>query len=72
VNEALETGLALYERRHPGASGVIQGSVVVLMLQAYQRKLVGPVPTFPREIEDRIDRYLVERPALAVDREGGT
>jgi hypothetical protein len=51
---------------------VIQGSVVVLMLQAYQRKLVGPVPTFPREIEDRIDRYLVERPALAVDREGGT
>ncbi len=30
VNEALETGLALYERRHPGAKGLIQGSVVVL------------------------------------------
>src|SRR4029453_15098438 len=30
VNEALETGLALYERRHPEARGVIQGSVVVL------------------------------------------
>jgi penicillin-binding protein 1A len=31
VNEALEHGLALYEKRHPGAKGLIQGSVVVLM-----------------------------------------
>jgi penicillin-binding protein 1A len=30
VNEALETGLALYERRHPRAKGLIQGSAVVL------------------------------------------
>jgi penicillin-binding protein 1A len=30
VNEALETGLALYEHRHPDAKGLIQGSVVVL------------------------------------------
>jgi len=30
VNEALETGLALYESRHPQAKGLIQGSVVVL------------------------------------------
>ena len=30
VNEALETGLALYEKRHPPAKGLIQGSVVVL------------------------------------------
>jgi penicillin-binding protein 1A len=30
VNEALETGLALYEKRHPQAEGLIQGSVVVL------------------------------------------
>jgi penicillin-binding protein 1A len=30
VNEALETGLALYEGRHPAATGLIQGSVVVL------------------------------------------
>ena len=30
VNEALETGLASYERRHPEATGLIQGSVVVL------------------------------------------
>ena len=30
VNEALETGLALYEKRHPEAKGLIQGSVVVL------------------------------------------
>jgi penicillin-binding protein 1A len=30
VNDALEQGLARYEKRHPGATGVIQGSVVVL------------------------------------------
>jgi len=30
VNEALENGLALYEQRHPEATGVIQGSIVVL------------------------------------------
>ena len=30
VNEALETGLALYEQRHPRAKGLIQGSAVVL------------------------------------------
>jgi penicillin-binding protein 1A len=29
-NDALEHGLERYERRHPGARGVIQGSVVVL------------------------------------------
>ena len=30
VNDALETGLGLYEARHPGSQGLIQGSVVVL------------------------------------------
>ena len=30
ANQALERGLALYEQRHPGAKGIIQGSVVVL------------------------------------------
>jgi len=30
VNEALENGLAAYEKRHPAARGVVQGSVVVL------------------------------------------
>ena len=30
VNQALEHGLLLYEKRHPSASGLIQGSVVVL------------------------------------------
>ncbi len=30
VNEALETGLALYEQRHRASTGLIQGSVVVL------------------------------------------
>ena len=31
VNESLEHGLELYEKRHPGVKGLIQGSVVVLM-----------------------------------------
>jgi penicillin-binding protein 1A len=31
VNEALERGLEHYEKRHPSAKGLIQGSVVVLM-----------------------------------------
>ena len=30
VNEALENGLALYEKRHHKSKGLIQGSVVVL------------------------------------------
>lgn len=30
VNEALEHGLTLYEKRHPKGKGVVQGSVVVL------------------------------------------
>ncbi len=30
VNDALENGLARYEKRHPGAKGSIQGSVVAL------------------------------------------
>jgi len=30
VTQALERGLALYEKRHPGAKGLIQGSVVAL------------------------------------------
>ena len=30
VNDALENGLLLYEKRHPGSKGLIQGSVVVL------------------------------------------
>ena len=30
VNEALESGLALYEKRRPRAKGLVQGSVVVL------------------------------------------
>ena len=30
VNEALENGLARYEKRHPRAQGLVQGSVVVL------------------------------------------
>jgi penicillin-binding protein 1A len=40
-----------------------------IMLHAYQRELVGPVPDFPREIEDRIDRYLVRQATLKAERE---
>jgi penicillin-binding protein 1A len=39
-----------------------------IMLRAYERRLVGPVPPFPREIEDRIDQYLVRQAALKADR----
>jgi len=35
-----------------------------IMLRAYAQRLVGPVPTFPREIEDRIDQYLVQQAAF--------
>jgi penicillin-binding protein 1A len=35
-----------------------------VMLQVYERQLVGPVPQFPREIEDRIDEYLARQAAL--------
>jgi len=30
VNQALEHGLLMYEKRHPSASGIVQGSVIVL------------------------------------------
>jgi penicillin-binding protein 1A len=30
VNQALEHGLLLYEKRHPSAKGIVQGSVIVL------------------------------------------
>jgi penicillin-binding protein 1A len=30
-----------------------------IMLRVYERRLVGPAPSFPREIEDGIDRYLL-------------
>lgn len=30
LNEALEHGLELYEKRHPGSKGLVQGSVIVL------------------------------------------
>jgi len=32
-----------------------------IMLRVYAQRLVGPVPEFPREIEDGIDRYLARR-----------
>src|SRR6266705_2395626 len=35
-----------------------------IMLRAYQQELVGPVPEFPRAIEERIDQYLVGQAAL--------
>jgi hypothetical protein len=35
-----------------------------IMLRVYQDKLVGPVPLFPREIEDGIDAYLALQASL--------
>jgi penicillin-binding protein 1A len=40
-----------------------------IMLLAYQQELVGAVPPFPREIEDRIDQYLVRQAALKAGRD---
>jgi hypothetical protein len=33
-----------------------------IMLRTYQQELVGSVPSFPREIEDGIDQYLMRYP----------
>jgi hypothetical protein len=33
-----------------------------IMLRTYQQGLVGAVPSFPREIEDGIDQYLLRHP----------
>ena len=33
-----------------------------IMLRVYERRLVGPVPSFPRAIEEGIDRYLARTP----------
>src|SRR6266566_88584 len=35
-----------------------------IMLRAYRQEIVGPVPEFPRAIEERIDQYLVGQAAL--------
>jgi penicillin-binding protein 1A len=39
-----------------------------IMLRVYERRLAGPVPSFPREIEQGIDRYLVRHAALRAER----
>ena len=39
------------------------------MLRVYERQFVGPVPQFPREIEDGIDQYLVRQAALDAERD---
>jgi penicillin-binding protein 1A len=39
-----------------------------IMLRIYERRLVGPVPSFPREIEQGIDRYLVRHAARQAER----
>ena len=40
-----------------------------IMLRVYERQLVGPVPSFPREIEEGIDRYLVRYAARQAERD---
>jgi len=32
-----------------------------IMLRTYQLELLGAAPSFPREIEDGIDQYLLEK-----------
>jgi penicillin-binding protein 1A len=39
-----------------------------IMLRVYGRQLVGPVPSFPREMEDGIDRYLAGNAVLQAER----
>jgi len=39
-----------------------------IMLRAYERQLVGPVPQLPREIEHGIDQYLVRQATLEAER----
>jgi penicillin-binding protein 1A len=43
-----------------------------IMLHVYERQLVGPVPQFPREIEDGIDEYLARQaaPRSTLDQQG--
>jgi penicillin-binding protein 1A len=38
-----------------------------IMLRVYERELAGPVPEFPREIEDRIGQYLARQAALKAE-----
>jgi membrane carboxypeptidase/penicillin-binding protein len=40
-----------------------------LMFRVSERQLVGPVPSFPREIEEGIDRYLVQAAARKAERD---
>jgi penicillin-binding protein 1A len=39
-----------------------------VMLRVYERQLAGPVPQFPREIEQGIDQYLERQAALSAER----
>jgi penicillin-binding protein 1A len=40
-----------------------------VMLRIYEEQLVGPVPQFPRTIEDGIDQYLARQAALTAERD---
>jgi penicillin-binding protein 1A len=56
ANEALEHGLAMYEKRHPKAAGTVQGSVVVLRnLDAAILAEVGGRRLFNRRINNYSD-----------------
>lgn len=39
-----------------------------IMLRVYERQFAGPVPSFPREIEAGIDRYLARYAAAQTTR----
>jgi penicillin-binding protein 1A len=40
-----------------------------IMLRVYKEKLAGPVPQFPRRIEEGIDQYLAQQSTLLAERE---
>jgi penicillin-binding protein 1A len=40
-----------------------------IMLRLYERQLVGPVPAFPREIEEGINRYLAQSAVRQAERD---
>jgi hypothetical protein len=40
-----------------------------IMRRIYSQKLVGPVPQFPRDIEDGIGSYLAQQAALELGKE---
>jgi penicillin-binding protein 1A len=78
VNEALENGLALYEKRRPESKGWIQGSVVVLrnadagiLAEAGGRRVYKDHPTRYSELVNESPEIAADASASEVQRVGG-